>query len=81
LRKTIQEKIKQNKVIIGKKETIKAAKEGTIEFIVYADNADEKTVKALDSLEVKKYKYEGDSEALSILCGKPFNVLVLGVEK
>lgn len=81
LKQLIQTKLKNNEVIIGKKESIKAAKEGLVNLIVYAQNIDEKALSELKSLGVSLEQFSGDSEALSILCGKPFNILVLGIKR
>ncbi len=81
IKQLIQTKLRKNEVIIGKKESIKAAKEGLLDLIVYAKNTDEKTVNELKLLGIRLEEYIGDSEALSILCGKPFNILVLGIKR
>jgi ribosomal protein L30E len=79
--KKVQEKIKSNKVFIGLNSTLRAYKNGKVSFIVYASNASDKILKKLNGLETEKYKYDGDSDVLSIACGKSFSVTVLGIEK
>jgi ribosomal protein L30E len=79
--KKVQEKIKSNKVFIGLNSTLRAYKNGEVSFVVYASNASEEILKELDGLETEKYKYDGDSDALSIACGKSFGVTVLGIKK
>ncbi|EEZ92742.1 MAG: ribosomal protein L7Ae/L30e/S12e/Gadd45 [Candidatus Parvarchaeum acidiphilum ARMAN-4] len=79
--KKIQEKIKSNKVFIGLNSTLRAYKEGDISFIVYASNASDVILEKLNSLDTEKYKYDGDSDALSIACGKSFGITVLGIKK
>ena len=77
----IKEKIKNNAVFVGKNSVIRAAKKKELEFIVYASNASSDMVKEISNLGVEVYKYEGDSEALSIACSKSFNISVIGAKK
>ncbi len=79
--KKIQEKIKSNKVFIGLNSTLRAYKNGEVSFIVYASNASDKILEKLNEVEAEKYKYDGDSDALSIACGKSFGITVLGIKK
>jgi ribosomal protein L30E len=79
--KKIQEKIKSNKVFIGLNSTLRAYKDGDVSFIVYASNASDEILEKLNSLDTEKYKYDGDSDALSIACGKSFGITVLGIKK
>ncbi len=79
--KKVQEKIKSNKVFIGLNSTLRAYKNGELDFIVYATNASEDIINKLDSLDIEKYIYSGDSDALSIACGKSYVVTVLGIKK
>ncbi len=79
--KKVQEKIKSNKVFIGLNSTLRAYKNGELAFVVYAKNASEDIINKLDSLDVEKHIYEGDSDALSIACGKSYGITVLGIKK
>ncbi|MCL4391674.1 MAG: ribosomal L7Ae/L30e/S12e/Gadd45 family protein [Candidatus Parvarchaeota archaeon] len=79
--KRIQEKIKSNKVFIGLNSTLRAYANNELSFVVYAENASEEMLTQINSLNVEKYKYEGDSDALSIACGKSFGVTILGIKK
>ncbi len=79
--KKVQEKIKSNKVFIGLNSTLRANKNGELAFAVYAKNASEDIVNKLDSFGVERYIYDGDSDALSIACGKSYGVTVLGIKK
>lgn len=75
------EKIKSKEVCVGMNSTLRACKKGDILFIVYADNISDEMLGMLNKLELEKYPYEGDSEALAIACSKSFNISVLGVKK
>lgn len=77
----LTEKIKKNEVVIGLNETVKAAKAGKIDTVVYANNLTDEITRKLSALPVDKVEYEKDSEALSILCGKSFKVAVVGFKK
>ena len=79
--KKMQEKIKSNKVFVGLNSTLRAYKNGELAFIVYASNASEEIINKLDSVDTEKYVYTGDSDALSIACGKSYGVTVLGIKK
>ncbi len=81
LKQMIQEKIKGNKVYIGLNSTLRASKSGQVSAIVFASNASEDLINTLNTLDIPKYEYEGDSEALSIALGKSFNIVVLGLKK
>ncbi len=81
LKEKLTEKIKKNEVVIGFKRTVKAAKEGKIDTIVYANNLTDEIANKIKALPVDKVEYEKDSEALSILCGKSFKVAVIGFKK
>ncbi len=77
----MQEKIKSDSVLLGMNSTLRAAKKEELDMIVYASNLSEDMSNELSKLKVPTYKYDGDSEALAIACGKSFNVSVLGIKK
>lgn len=81
MKENLKEKIKKNEVIVGLRETIKAAKTGKIDTIVYANNITDGIMDEFKALPVEKIAYEQDNEALSILCGKSFKVAVLGFKR
>lgn len=76
----IKKALKENKVIIGYRQTVKYAKKNGLSKIIYAKNAPKELVDSLLSLGgVEIVRFEGDSESLAIACGKPFNIAVLGI--
>jgi ribosomal protein L30E len=81
IKKKLVEKIKSKHVLIGYNSTVRASKNGELEFVVYASNINPGIRSKLENIDVPKYEYDGDSEALSIACGKSFNIAVLGVKK
>ncbi len=81
IKEKLKEKIKSKAISIGINSTIRAAKKDELDFIVYSSNTSEDMLKAISDLKIKTFEYEGDSEALSIACGKSFNISVLGIKK
>ncbi len=81
IRKKMQEKIKSKAVCIGLNSAIRAAKSGEVEFIIYAANVSGSIKNKLSESGVELFEYDGDNEALSIACGKSFNISVLGIKK
>ncbi len=79
--KKIQEKIKSKEVFIGLNSTMRAFRDGKLSMVVYASNVSEDMLKVVNSMDIEKVDYPGDSEALSIACGKSFNITVLGIKK
>lgn len=81
IRKKMQEKIKNKAVYIGLNSVVRATKNGEIEFVIYASNVSDSIKNKLSEAGVQLYEYDGDNEALSIACGKSFNISVLGIKK
>jgi len=77
--------VKSKKIVIGSREVVKNVKKGNLIKIIKATNCPEETNKDLEryakmsSFEIEEF--EGDSKKLGEMCGKPFNVLLLGVKK
>lgn len=81
IKQKLQEKIKNKAFTVGLNSTIRTAKKGELEFIVYASNVSEEMLNEISKFDVPAYNYESDSEALSIACSKSFNISVLGIKK
>ena len=83
--KEIKDAVKAKKLVIGSRTVIKGVKGGSLKSVVCASNCPEGTEKdlnhyaTLSKIEVKKFT--GDSSRLGELCGKPFNVLMVGIQK
>ncbi len=81
----IRDAIKEGKMVIGTRTVMKGAKRGSVSSIIYASNCPENTKKDLqyyasgEFISVKEFK--GSSFQLGELCGKPFNVLLIGIKK
>ncbi|MCL4399259.1 hypothetical protein M1293_02000 [Candidatus Parvarchaeota archaeon] len=79
--KKMAEKINNKEVFIGMNSTVRAYKNGQLDFIVYSKNISENMLSRLEKLGAPLHKYDGDSESMSIACGKKFNVAVIGIKK
>jgi len=81
----INEYIKAKKLVIGSKIVLKGAKRGDLQKVVRANNCPEtinrdlKHYAKLSKLEIEDFN--GDSKQLGEMCGKPFNILMIGVKK
>jgi large subunit ribosomal protein L30e len=76
--------LKENKVILGSKRTIKYLKLGKAEMIVLANNCPEKVKKEVEHYikltGVKLKKFDGTAKQLGIFCGKPFSIAALAIK-
>jgi large subunit ribosomal protein L30e len=85
IEKTIKEKLKQKKVVIGYKSVIKSLKTSRPELVVYANNFPDEEKKMVEhnakisNVEIKEYP--NDSVNLGLVCGKPFAVSVLAIKR
>ncbi|MFQ5647739.1 MAG: ribosomal L7Ae/L30e/S12e/Gadd45 family protein [Candidatus Aenigmatarchaeota archaeon] len=87
--KTVEKEIKDamgaKRLAIGSRTVLRGLKRGSLKSVVYATNCPEGTRKdlnhyaTLSKIEVKEFG--GDSSRLGELCGKPFNILAVGVKK
>lgn len=76
---------KSKKLIIGSSTVIKRAKKGEIQKVVKASNCPENLKNdLLQYSKLSKFEIEdfpGDSKQLGEMCGKPFNILMVGIKK
>jgi len=85
LEKTIKEKLKEDKVIIGFKSVIKILKKDNPQMVVLANNIPEENKNMImhnaqiSNVEIKEYP--NDSVNLGLLCGKPFPISVLAIKR
>ncbi len=77
--------VKENKVFIGAKETLKNIKQGRISKVFLASNCPEETKETVEryagisEVEVEQLKVPNDE--LGIMCRKHFFVSVIGLKK
>lgn len=81
VRKELKSALEKGKVVIGTKESLKAAGAGKIKTLVYAANCPStirerlKSVASVHKVEIEQF--DGNSVELGTMCGKPFAVSVL----
>ncbi len=83
--KEIKEAMEEKKLIIGSKSVVKNIKRNDVKYVICSTNCKEDVINDLNyynknfGVEIKKFK--GNSRQLGEICGKPFNVMLLGIKK
>ncbi|MBI4021499.1 MAG: ribosomal L7Ae/L30e/S12e/Gadd45 family protein [Candidatus Aenigmarchaeota archaeon] len=83
--KDIKQALKDGKLVIGTRETVKLLKQGGISAVIVPTNVpagirkDLERYAGLGASELRTF--EGDSVTLAQVCGKPFKILALGIKK
>ena len=81
----IKDAMKEKKIVIGSRTVMKGIKRGHLNSIIYASNCPEITRKDLEYYSKSGFlglkEFKGSSVQLGELCGKPFNVLLVGIKK
>lgn len=81
----VKDALKAKKLVIGSRSVAKGMKQGTISSVILSSNApdalrrDMQHYSSLSGSEVKDFS--GTSVQLGQICGKPFNILSLGIRK
>lgn len=81
----IKEAMKGNKLLIGCNSVFKGVKKGGIGSLICASNLprsrknDISSQASIAGIEIKDFS--GDSAELGEACGKPFNILIVGIRK
>ncbi|RLI98340.1 MAG: 50S ribosomal protein L30e [Candidatus Aenigmatarchaeota archaeon] len=83
--KEIKDAMDSGKLVIGSNSVIKGLKNGAMEYIICSSNMPENRKRDINHYaSVSKTgvrDFEGDSAKLGETCGKPFNVLLIGIKK
>jgi len=83
--KIIKDAVKNGKIVMGRNSVASAVKNGKLQAVICPVNCPADIVKELDYYskisKVSVEKFDGDSAALGQLCGKPFKIVTLGIEK
>ena len=83
--KLIKDALKAGKTVIGKESVMKAVKTGKVTTVMCPVNCPAGLLKEFEYYGkvsgLKLEKFEGNSADLGQLCGKPFNIVILGIEK
>jgi large subunit ribosomal protein L30e len=81
----IKDAMKEKKVIIGSRTVMKGVKRGHINSVIYASNCPQAMMKDLEYYSKNNFvaikEFGGNSLQLGEVCGKPFNVLVIGIKR
>ena len=77
--KSLIKAVKTGKVIIGANRTIDAAAEGTAKMVILASNCPEDIKQKVQATNVPVLEYEGTSEELGPVCGKPFTIAAMAI--
>ena len=81
----LRDAIKENKVVLGSKRTIKYLKLGKVKMIVVAGNCPDDITKDLEHYAkisgTELEKFDGTAKQLGVSCGKPFSIAALGITK
>lgn len=81
----IKSAIKEKKLVLGSSRALKNAKKGDLKMLIYASNCTGDVLRDVtyysnnSSFESKRFR--GNSRQLGEICGKPFNVMLLGIRK
>lgn len=85
INKEIKDAIKEGKLLIGSEKIFKEVKQGSVNTVIHASNCPETSKRDLNyyskhfGIELKRFN--GSSVELGELCGKPFNILLVGIKK
>jgi large subunit ribosomal protein L30e len=83
--KDIKEALEDGSLLIGSRSVMRGIKTGKIKKIFYASNCPKESVKDLNyytkTSKISAEEFSGDSGKLAQICGKPFNILMVGIKK
>ena len=75
--------LKENKVILGSKRTIKYLKLGKVKMIVISNNCPDNVKKDLEHYTkltgINLGNFDGTAKQLGIVCGKPFSIATIAI--
>ncbi|MFH1623093.1 MAG: ribosomal L7Ae/L30e/S12e/Gadd45 family protein [Candidatus Aenigmatarchaeota archaeon] len=85
LKDAVQGAVKAGTAVLGYKESLKLIRNGSPKMAVVANNAPGARMLELEHdakvSGVRLEVFDGDSKELGLICGKPFPVLVLAIQK
>ena len=85
IEREINDAAKEKKLVIGTRTIVRCIKKSAIKCVICPENCREDVLGDLDyysknfGIEIKKFS--GNSRQLGEICGKPFNIMLLGVKK
>ena len=83
--KEIRNAVKEKKVVMGSKSVMRGIRNKSFSGVIFADNcpadvrSDITRYTRMTGTEITPF--EGNSAQLGQLCGKPFNILLIGIKK
>ncbi len=85
IEKEIKEAMKEKKLVIGSEKVIEGIKHSSIKYVIVPVNCSDDMLGDLayyvKNFGVERKSFEGNSRQLGEICGKPFNIMLLGVKK
>lgn len=85
IEKEIKDAMKEKKLVIGTGMVIRGMKKADIKYVICPNNCKDDVLDDLNyygknfGAEIKKFS--GNSMQLGEICGKPFNIMLLGIKK
>jgi len=79
LNKELMAAVKTGKVLLGSKQSIKAASAGNAKLVVVASNCPSAVRRSLEEANVPIIQFDGMGVDLGTVCGKPFAIAALAV--
>ena len=85
LENEIKDAMKEKKLVMGSNRIFGGIKQEAIKYVICSSNCSEDALNDLNyysrnfGIEIKKFA--GNSRQLGEICGKPFNIMLLGVKK
>lgn len=85
IEKEIKDAMKEKKLVIGARMVMRGMKKSDIKYVICPSNCSGDVLDDLNyygknfGTEIKKFS--GDSRQLGEICGKPFNIMLLGIKK
>jgi len=80
----IKNALKEKRIVLGSKQTIKNLKLKNIKFVVIANNCPENIKKDIEYYSkltgIKVEVFDGTAKQLGITCGKPFAIAALAIK-
>ena len=79
LNKALRLAIDTGKVLLGSKQSSKAADSGNAKLIILASNCPEETVNFVKGGKSPVHRFSGNNSVLGAACGKPFPISVVAI--
>jgi large subunit ribosomal protein L30e len=85
IEKEIKDAMKEKKLVVGTRMIIKNIKKDAVKYVICPENCRDDVLEDLDyysrNFGIEIRKFSGNSRQLGEICGKPFNIMLLGIKK